>query len=129
MRLETLAIHAIVLLVLGGVCANVATLVFARTVTREGEIAVRMALGANGARIAGLVLRNGVGLAIAGIAAGTLAAFAVTRVLSGLLYDVTPTDPLTFASAAALLVAVAALACYIPARQASRVDPVSILRE
>jgi putative ABC transport system permease protein len=108
-----------------GVYAMVAFTVSAR----RREIAVRMALGANGARIAGLVLRNGVGLAIAGIAAGTLAAFAVTRVLSGLLYDVTPTDPLTFASAAALLVAVAALACYIPARQASRVDPVSILRE
>jgi ABC-type antimicrobial peptide transport system permease subunit len=108
-----------------GVYAMVAFTVSAR----RREIAVRMALGADGARVARLVVRNGVGLAIAGVAAGTLGAFLVTRVLSGLLYDVTPTDPLTFAGAAALLVVVAALACYIPARQASRVDPVSILRE
>jgi putative ABC transport system permease protein len=126
-NLWMLGAFAAVALVLAatGVYAMVAFTVSAR----RREIAVRMALGADAARIAGLVLRNGVGLAIAGIAAGTLAAFAVTRVLSRLLYDVTPTDPLTFAAAAALLVAVAALACYIPARQASRVDPVSILRE
>jgi ABC-type antimicrobial peptide transport system permease subunit len=126
-NLSMLAAFAAIALALAatGVYAMVAFTVSAR----RREIAVRMALGADGARVARLVVRNGVGLAIAGVAAGTLAVFLVTRVLSGLLYDVTPTDPLTFAGAAALLVVVAALACYIPARQASRVDPVSILRE
>jgi predicted permease len=126
-NLSMLAAFAAIALALAatGVYAMVAFTVSAR----RREIAVRMALGADGARVARLVVRNGVGLAIAGVAAGTLAAFLVTRVLSGLLYGVTPTDPLTFAGAAALLVVVAALACYIPARQASRVDPVSILRE
>jgi putative ABC transport system permease protein len=96
---------------------------------RRREIAVRLALGAGGPRIARLVLRNGLGLAAVGVAAGSAAAFGVTRVLSNLLYGVEPTDPLTFAAAAASLLSVAALACYLPARQASRLDPIEILRE
>ena len=96
---------------------------------RRREIAVRLALGASGPRVARLVLQNGLALAVAGVAAGSAAAFAITRVLSGLLYGVEPTDPLTFAAAAIGLLAVAAVACYLPARQASRIDPVAILRE
>lgn len=64
-----------------------------------------------------------------GVAAGTAAALAATRVLSGLLYDVAPTDPLTFVSAAGMLLVVAALASYLPARQASRIDAIAALRE
>jgi hypothetical protein len=97
--------------------------------SRRREIAVRLALGAGGPRIGRFVLRNGLGLAAVGVAAGSALAFGATRVLSNLLYGVEPTDPLTFAAAAAGLLSVAALACYLPARQASRLDPIEILRE
>ena len=88
-----------------------------------------MALGATGPNIARLVLRNGLGLTAVGVAAGSVAALGATRVLSGLLYDVAPTDPLTFASAAGVLLTVAAVASYLPARQASRIDAIAALRE
>jgi putative ABC transport system permease protein len=96
---------------------------------RRREIAVRLALGADPPRIARLVLGSGFKLAGAGIAAGTVAALGVTRLLSGLLYGVQPTDPLTFVAAAGTLLAVAMLASYLPARQASGVDPAAILRD
>jgi putative ABC transport system permease protein len=96
---------------------------------RRREIAVRLALGADPPRIARLVLGSGFKLAGAGVAAGTVAALGVTRLLSGLLYEVRPTDPLTFVAAAATLMAVAMLASYLPARQASGVDPAAILRD
>lgn len=96
---------------------------------RRRELAVRLALGASGTRVARLVLGSGLAMAAAGVAVGTAAAFGATRVLSGLLYGVEPTDPLTFAAAAAGLTAVAALACYLPARQASRLDAMAVLRE
>ncbi len=96
---------------------------------RRREIAVRLALGASGPGVARLVLRNGLGLAVTGVIAGTVTAFGATRVLAGMLYEVDATDPMTFAAAAVGLTAVAALACYLPARQASRLDAVAILRE
>ena len=82
---------------------------------------MRLALGASGPRIARLVLRNGLGLAVVGVAAGRVAAFGATRVLSGLLYDVEPTDPLTFAAAAGVLLIVAA-AGLLPARAPGLAD-------
>ena len=96
---------------------------------RRREMAVRLALGASPTRIASLVLRTGLGLALAGVAAGTVAALAATRVLSSLLYGVEPTDPVTFTAAALGLLAVAALASFLPARQAARLDPLAVLRE
>jgi putative ABC transport system permease protein len=105
-----------------------ATLAFT-VLERRREIAVRLALGASGPRMARSVLRNGLGLAAVGVAAGSVAARAVTRMLASLLYGVEPTDPVTFAAAAASLLVAAALACYLPARQASRLDPIAILRE
>jgi putative ABC transport system permease protein len=96
---------------------------------RRREIAVRVALGASGPNIAGLVLRNGLGLTALGVVAGTLAALWATRLLSGLLYDVAPHDPVTFVSAAGGLLIAAAVASYLPARQASRIDAISMLRE
>jgi predicted permease len=96
---------------------------------RRREIAVRLALGASASNIARLVLGRGLSLVAVGVAAGITAAFGLTRVLSSLLYDVEPTDPLTFAAAAASMIGVAACACYLPARQASRLDPTDILRE
>jgi putative ABC transport system permease protein len=98
-------------------------------VQRTNEIGVRMALGARSADVLGLVLRQGLTLAAAGIAVGLAAALGATRLLASLLFGVTPADPLTFASTAAILIGVAALACSIPARRAARVDPVLALRQ
>ena len=98
-------------------------------VQRTNEIGVRMALGARYADVLNLVLRQGLALAAIGTALGILAALLVTRLLAGLLFGVTPTDPLTFAATAATLLAVAVVACWIPARRAARVDPVLALRQ
>jgi putative ABC transport system permease protein len=95
---------------------------------RTNEIGVRMALGARQVNVLALVFRQGLTLATVGIAVGILGAFALTRLLSTLLYSVTPTDPVTFATAPAILLVVAALACWIPARRAARIDPMQALR-
>jgi len=95
---------------------------------RTNEIGVRMALGARQVNVLTLVFRQGLTLATAGIAVGILGAFALTRLLSTLLYSVTPTDAVTFATAPAILLVIAALACWIPARRAARIDPMLALR-
>jgi putative ABC transport system permease protein len=103
--------------------------VLAYTVTqRTREIGIRSALGAQRADVIGLVLRQGMTLASVGLLLGLVGAFALTRLIRALLFDVTPTDPLTFVGIPLLLAAVALLACWLPARRAGKVDPMEALR-
>ena len=95
---------------------------------RKPEIGIRLALGAQHADVLQMILKQGMKLALVGVASGIIAAFALTGLMRSLLFGVTAHDPLTFASVAALLIVVALLACYIPARRAILVDPVVALR-
>jgi predicted permease len=95
---------------------------------RTQEIGIRLALGAQRRNVFGMILSQGARLAGLGIAIGLVLAFGVARLMSSFLFGVQPADPLTFAAVCALLLAVAFLACYIPARRATRVDPLTALR-
>jgi len=95
---------------------------------RTREIGIRMALGAERRNVFGMILGQGARLAGLGIAIGLLVALGVTHLMASFLFGVKPTDPLTFAGVSLLLLGVALLACYLPARRATRVDPMIALR-
>jgi ABC-type antimicrobial peptide transport system permease subunit len=95
---------------------------------RTREIGIRISLGASRGRVLGQVIAEGMRLAIAGFAVGIAGALAAGRVLTSLLHEVKPGDPAIFAGTAGFLACVALLACYIPARRAARLEPMTALR-
>jgi ABC-type antimicrobial peptide transport system permease subunit len=95
---------------------------------RTQEIGIRTALGAQRHNVFGMILREGVQLVGLGIVIGIAVALGVTQIMAGFLYGVRPQDPLTFLAVALVLMAVALIACYVPARRATRVDPMMALR-
>jgi ABC-type antimicrobial peptide transport system permease subunit len=97
-------------------------------VRRTQEIGLRMAVGASRVQILAMIARQGLVLAAAGIAIGMAASYALSKYLESWLYEITPTDPLTFGAAALLLALVAWVATVIPARRAARLDPMKALR-
>jgi putative ABC transport system permease protein len=121
--LVTLATLALALAAIGlyGVVAHAVA-------QRTAEIAIRLALGARSSTVVRMVLRQGLQLAAAGILVGLVAAFALARTLTAMLYGIAPTDAWSFAAAAACLVVVTLVASYVPARRATRVDPLVALR-
>jgi ABC-type antimicrobial peptide transport system permease subunit len=96
---------------------------------RRREIAIRSALGAGRSRVVGLVVRQALGLTLLGVVLGVAGAIGLTRLLASLLYEVSPLDPVTFAGVAGLLVVVALAAALLPARRATRVDPLVAMRD
>jgi ABC-type antimicrobial peptide transport system permease subunit len=95
---------------------------------RRQEIGVRVALGATPQTVFGLIVRQGMRLAVIGVLAGVIGAFLLTRVMASVLYEVRPTDPVTFGTVIVVLLGTAFLASWLPARRALRIDPVQALR-
>ena len=130
-RPRLLSVLTGVFALLAGLLAAVGTYgIMAYSVSQQTrEIGIRMAMGADPAAVIRVVLGDGVKLIAAGVALGAAGAFALTNVLTTMLYEVSPTDPTVFATTCAGVACVALAACYVPARSATRVDPMIVLRE
>ncbi|HSF25071.1 MAG TPA: ABC transporter permease, partial [Blastocatellia bacterium] len=127
-RFQTLLIVLFAVLALLLAAAGIYGVISYSVAQRTHELGIRLAVGARPQDVLLLVMRQGMMLALAGTGIGMLAAFGVTRLLSSLLFRVSATDPLTFAAVATLLMVVAMSACWIPARRATKVDPIVALR-
>jgi putative ABC transport system permease protein len=127
-RFRTWLLGAVALAGLALTLIGIYGVVFYSVSQRTREIGVRMALGAQRKDVIRLILRQAIELAVAGAACGVLGSFLLTRLLAKELYEIKPGDPLTLAGAALLMVLVAMGASYLPARRATRVDPMVALR-
>jgi putative ABC transport system permease protein len=127
-RVNTLLLGAFALLGLMLASVGIYGVVSHSVAHRTHEIGVRMALGASQPAVLRLVVRQGLRLALIGIAIGLAASFGLTRLLQSLLFAVKPVDATTYLGAAVLWAAIALLACYMPARRATKVDPMVALR-
>ena len=126
---QTWLLSLFAMLALGLAAVGIYGVVHFAVAERTREIGVRLALGATPADVRRLIVTRGMTMPIIGIAAGLIVSFWVTRLMSGLLFDVRAADPATFGAVAVLLAGVACFACYVPARRASRVDVVDSLRQ
>ncbi|MCA1568316.1 MAG: ABC transporter permease [Acidobacteria bacterium] len=122
-----ISIFAVVALILAAV--GIYGVIAYSVAQRTHEIGIRMALGAQPGDVLKLVVGQGMTQALIGILIGLVAAFALTRVMSSLLYEISPLDPITFAGLSIMLMIVAVIACYIPARRATRINPIIALRD
>ena len=127
-RFRALLLGGLAVLALGLASFGLAGVVAYSVARRTPEIAIRMALGARASAVLALVMREGFLLAVAGVSLGLVSAFALTRTLASFLYEVAPTDGVSFLAAAGCLLVVAMTASYLPARRATRVDPMAALR-
>jgi putative ABC transport system permease protein len=127
-RLITLLLGAFAGLALALTAAGLAGVVAFSVSQRLREIGIRLALGAEPASVLGLVLRQGMGMVLAGLGLGLAGALALSRLMGGLLFGVESTDPLTFGSVVLVLLLTAGVACVVPARRAAGVDPALALR-
>ena len=127
-RFRALLLGSLALLALGLASFGLAGVVAYSVARRTSEIAIRMALGARASAVLALVMREGFLLAVAGVSLGLVSALALTRMLASFLYEVAPTDGVSFVAAAGCLLLVAMTASYLPARRATRVDPMAALR-
>jgi predicted permease len=128
-RVTTALLGSFAILALVITAAGLAGIIAYSVNQRLNEIGIRLALGADGRAVVWLVMRQGLGLVIAGLVAGVATSLAVTKLMSGLLYDTPATDGATFVGVGALLLAIAMGACLLPARRALTVDPVRALRQ
>jgi len=127
-RLSMILLSAFAALALVLACVGIYGVISYVVGQRTHEIGIRLALGAQGNDVLRLVMGQGVGMAMIGVAIGMGAALGLTRLMVNQLFGVSAHDPLTFGGVGVLLIAVAAAACYVPARRAMRVDPIVALR-
>ncbi len=128
-RFDTFLVSAFAIAALFLSAVGIYGLLHHSVVQRTNEIGVRIALGARPTTVMGLLLREGLMLAVTGGGLGLLGALLVSRLLSKLLYEITPNDPLTFGVSVLLLIIVSGVACYIPSRRAAHIDPIVALRQ
>ena len=127
-RLTTVLLGLFAALALAISAAGLAGVIAYAVSQRTQEIGIRMALGADPGRVLSMLLRQGMGSVAIGLGLGLLGALGLSRLISGLLFGVEPTDPLCFAGSAGVLLLVALVACFLPARRATVIDPMLALR-
>ena len=127
-RFSTLVLSAFAALAVGLAALGIHGVLAYTVAQREREIGVRMALGANRGRVRTMVLRDALRAVLPGVVLGVAGGLALSRLLRGLLYGVSASDPATFVAVAALLTGVALVAAWLPARRATRVDPLTAIR-